>query len=58
MEIVVHVYRKAGEFQKVKEFFKKWSSRGSTSGEGTAKIMIGQSEKWIENPWLFKLLRL
>ncbi|KAJ0034247.1 hypothetical protein Pint_24701 [Pistacia integerrima] len=42
MGAVLQMYKKAGEFQQAEEFFKKWSSRESMRGEGTAKTMIGR----------------
>ncbi|XVF62999.1 hypothetical protein PTKIN_Ptkin09bG0053900 [Pterospermum kingtungense] len=35
MGIVVQLYKKAGEFRKAEEFFKKWSSKGSMSHDGS-----------------------
>ncbi|XP_021290857.1 pentatricopeptide repeat-containing protein At3g23020 [Herrania umbratica] len=35
MGIVVHLYKKAGEFQSAEEFFKKWSLNGSLKHDGS-----------------------
>ena len=44
MGIVVQMYKKAGEFQKAEEFFKKWSSRESLRHGEDTKMMIGKVE--------------
>ncbi|GAY54045.1 hypothetical protein CUMW_153610 [Citrus unshiu] len=44
MGIVVQMYKKAGEFQKAEEFFKKWSSRESLRHGEDTKTMIGKVE--------------
>lgn len=43
MGIVVQMYKKAGEFQKAEEFFKKWSSRERSKCEcsSSSKLVVG-----------------
>ncbi|XP_059634035.1 pentatricopeptide repeat-containing protein At3g23020 [Cornus florida] len=53
MGIVVQTYKKAGEFEKAEQFFKKWSSGISSTGDGrtitptTSVIVNGDSQPHV-----------